>query len=186
MKKITGLMLVMMTATLLWGTVEAQAQRSASEREVLQLRHRSIDGTSTTILRAGAYRHVSLIGQSISGTLSNRSGGIWHLQKSMNTAQDLVASDAISEVPTDFSLEANYPNPFNPQTTIAFALPEATHVSIQVFDLLGQKVVDLVNGTKEAGKHTLVFDGQGLASGVYLYRMRASSFEQHRTMLLLK
>jgi hypothetical protein len=101
-------------------------------------------------------------------------------------AKKATTPDAISDVPTTFSLEANYPNPFNPQTTIAFALPEATHVTIQVFDLLGQKVADLVNGQKEAGTHTLVFDAQGLASGMYLYRMQAGSFEQHRTMLFLK
>lgn len=185
MKKTTGVMLAVLTAMLLWGTAEVHAQRSASQRTALQLQQRSIDGASTTVLQAGTYRFVSLIGQPLGGTLASRSGGIWQVQQAI-AAKKATAPNAPSDVPTDFALEANYPNPFNPQTTIAFALPEATHVTIQVFDLLGQKVSDLVNGQKEAGRHTLVFDGTGLASGVYLYRMRAGSFEQHHTMLLLK
>lgn len=186
MKKMTGLMLSVMTAMLLWGTTEVHAQRSASERQAVQLQHRSIDGASSTVLQTGTYRIVSLIGQPLGGSLASHSGGIWQVQQKTMAAKKATPPDALSDVPTAFSLEANYPNPFNPQTTIAFALPEATHVTIQVFDLLGQKVADLVNGQKEAGTHTLVFDAQGLASGIYLYRMRAGSFEQHRTMLFLK
>jgi hypothetical protein len=174
-----------MTVMLLWGAtdVQAQQQRSAAQPEVLQ---RSLDGASGTVLHAGSYRLVSLVGQSVGGALSSRSGGIWHVQQAMRGTKDTPTPHAISDVPATFSLEANYPNPFNPQTTIAYALPEAAEVTIQVFDLLGQKVADLVAGNKEAGNHTLLFDGSGLASGVYLYRMRAGSFEAHRTMLLLK
>ena len=185
MKKTTGLILLVMTAMLLWGTAEVHAQQSTLKREALKLHHRSIDGAGT-VLQTSSYRLVSLIGQPIGGALTSRSGGIWQLQQKMAASKQSNSPDAISDVPADFVLEANYPNPFNPQTTIAFALPEATHVTIQVFDMLGQKVVELVNGKKEAGKHTLTFDAQGLASGVYLYRMRAGSFEQHRTMLFLK
>ena len=89
-------------------------------------------------------------------------------------------------VPAAFAPEANSPNPFNPETTIQFALPEASHVRIEVFDLLGRGVVRLVDGEVKAGHHTVVFEAGRLASGLYIYRMVSGSFEQHRTMLLVK
>ncbi len=104
--------------------------------------------------------------------------------KRIQGAQTLAA--VADETPDDFALEANYPNPFNPQTTIRFAIPEASYVRIQVFDLLGREVAMLVDGTLSAGRHEVVFDATGLATGLYVYRMDAGAFEQHRTMLLMK
>ena len=77
------------------------------------------------------------------------------------------------------------PNPFNPETTIRFALPEASHGVIEVFDVLGREVVRLVDG-EAAGHHSVVFEAGRLASGIYVYRMVSDRFEQHRTVLLMK
>ena len=106
--------------------------------------------------------------------------------KRLQGGQQLAAVSDEIDVPDDFALEANYPNPFNPQTTIRFAIPEASYVRIQVFDLLGREVAMLVDGTLSAGRHEVVFDATSLASGLYVYRMDAGTFEQHRTMLLMK
>jgi hypothetical protein len=90
------------------------------------------------------------------------------------------------ELPSSFMLSQNYPNPFNPNTTIRYALPQRTHVSLSVFNTLGQEVATLVNEIEEAGNHEVRFDGSGLASGVYFYRMRAGEYVQTRKLLLLR
>ncbi len=95
--------------------------------------------------------------------------------------------DADAEaVPESFALMGNYPNPFNPQTRIQFATPEQTHVTLEVFDVLGRPVRMLLDRVQPAGTHEVYFDAGSLPSGVYIYRLSAGSFEQVGTMMLLK
>ncbi|MFH1686849.1 MAG: T9SS type A sorting domain-containing protein [bacterium] len=89
-------------------------------------------------------------------------------------------------VPSGYFLSANYPNPFNPATTIAFRLPQATDVKLTVFNVLGQKVVSLVDGPMEAGQHSVVWNGADVSSGVYLYRLETRDFSETKKMTLLK
>jgi hypothetical protein len=91
-----------------------------------------------------------------------------------------------NEIPTTYDLDQNYPNPFNPSTTIRFVLPTRSHVALTVFNTLGQDVAQLVNGDLEAGFHEVTFDGSGLSSGVYFYRLRAGDFLTTKRMLVLK
>ena len=88
--------------------------------------------------------------------------------------------------PTAFRLFPNYPNPFNPSTEIRFALPEASPVSLVVYDVTGREVARLVDGPMPPGTHRVTFDASRLPSGLYLYRMVAGAFEQYGKMLLLK
>jgi len=93
---------------------------------------------------------------------------------------------ADESLPTDFSLSQNYPNPFNPVTDIEFGLPSPCHVRLEVYNVVGQTVVTLVDGRREAGFYTVSWDGSNVASGVYLYRLTAGDYVQTRKMLLLK
>lgn len=95
-------------------------------------------------------------------------------------------TERAEEVPEQVSLEPNYPNPFNPATTIPFALPAPGHVRVQVYDVLGRRVATLVDGHRPAGRHEVVFDGQGRASGVYLVRLEARGRTITQRMLMVK
>ena len=90
------------------------------------------------------------------------------------------------ETPTRFSVEANYPNPFNPSTQIQFTIPEAGPVSVKVYNVLGQEVATLVDGSLSAGKQAVQFDAHGLPSGIYYYTVTWNGHSETRKMLLLK
>lgn len=94
-------------------------------------------------------------------------------------------------IPGDYALEQNYPNPFNPETEIRFQLPQDSHVLLKLFNTLGREILTLADGQYQAGYHRLRWNGkdaQGnpLASGVYLYQLRAGGFSQVRKMSLLR
>ncbi len=94
-------------------------------------------------------------------------------------------------LPTEFSLEQNYPNPFNPTTKIPYSLPRGSDVTLEVYNLLGQRVRTLIDGYRQAGAHIVEFDGNNdngatVSSGVYFYRIKAGTFSVTRKMTLLK
>ncbi len=90
------------------------------------------------------------------------------------------------DIPTSFSLEQNYPNPFNPSTTIQFGLPEAAIVRLEVFNVLGQRVKELVTEQLSAGFHAVPFNATDLSSGIYIYRIQAGTFVETKKMTLIK
>jgi len=87
---------------------------------------------------------------------------------------------------THFEKEQNYPNPFNPSTAFRFTLPEAAHVTLSIYDVLGREVVRLVDAVKEVGVHTITWNAAQMPSGVYFYQLQAGDFKQSRQMLLMK
>jgi hypothetical protein len=90
------------------------------------------------------------------------------------------------EAPIAYRLEQNFPNPFNPSTTIRFASPSASRVHLSVFDLLGREVAVLMDEERPAGVTATVFDASGLSSGVYMYRLRAGGQTISKKMLLVR
>ena len=94
--------------------------------------------------------------------------------------------DQASEFPVGYVLNAAYPNPFNPTTTIQIDLPETARVSLAVFNVLGREVLRLESGSVPAGRHRYTVDASKLPSSVYLYRLETPAFSQSRRMMLLK
>ncbi len=89
-------------------------------------------------------------------------------------------------LPTEFSLDQNHPNPFNPSTEISFSLPAGTHVTLEIFNISGQKVTTLVDRYYGAGHHSVTWEASHAASGVYLYRLTTEQAVETKKMLLLK
>lgn len=94
--------------------------------------------------------------------------------------------NALRDLPLTFDLLQNYPNPFNPTTGIRYELPAASEVRLVVYDLLGREVAVLVNEKRPAGKFEVRFNGAGLSSGVYIYRLTAGQHVESRQMLLIR
>ena len=97
----------------------------------------------------------------------------------------IISSDE-SDVPTMFTLEPNYPNPFNPTTTIPFTVLETSQVQLSVYDMQGRIVDVLVDGTVQAGAHSATFDAEGLPSGMYFYTIQSNGEKLTRKMMLVK
>ncbi|RMF54853.1 MAG: T9SS C-terminal target domain-containing protein [Calditrichaeota bacterium] len=102
-----------------------------------------------------------------------------------------IAGADSENIPGEFSLEQNYPNPFNPSTTIRFRIPETERVEITIYNLLGQTIRTLTNQVFDAGQHTVIWDGRNdkgraVASGIYLYTMKAGNFSKTRRMQLIR
>lgn len=103
----------------------------------------------------------------------------------------LPKEDVKATLPQDFALLQNYPNPFNPETEISYVLPNACHVRLSIYNLLGQRIRTLVDGYQAAGHQTVRWDGtdeQGnkVASGIYFYRIQAGEFTDAKKMILMK
>ena len=90
------------------------------------------------------------------------------------------------DVPKVYALHQNYPNPFNPATSIRFELPSESRVSLRVFNILGEEVATLIDGTRAAGSYSVWFDGTNLPSGLYMCRMHAGDFSKTIKILMLK
>ncbi|MCW5896353.1 MAG: T9SS type A sorting domain-containing protein [Bacteroidetes bacterium] len=118
-----------------------------------------------------------------------RDGTTYHLYASMIRPNGNIVTgvdDAKPVLSTAFSLAQNFPNPFNPATTISFSLPHRSHVSLKVFDLLGREVAILVSGELSSGEHSRTWTATGVSSGVYLCRLEAGSLRGTRKLMLIR
>ena len=125
------------------------------------------------------------------GTYTNNTGdntgGTWWVAR--DSIKGVIQSGGVSveeNSPATFTVAQNSPNPFNPTTTIAFSLAEAGNVTVDVFNVAGQKVDTLVDGFTEAGSHSVVWDGSEVSAGVYFYTIKSGDFSKTVKMTLLK
>ena len=89
-------------------------------------------------------------------------------------------------VPLEYKLEQNYPNPFNPVTNLEFGISNLGFVTLKVYDVLGKEVATLVNEIRQPGNYTIEFNGSGLASGIYFYKLEWGEFKAIKRMMLIK
>jgi hypothetical protein len=94
--------------------------------------------------------------------------------------------DKYNELPQDYYLGVNYPNPFNPKTIINYELPITNYVDLSIFDVLGQKVATLIETKQQPGSYQVEWDASGFASGVYYYRIQAGEFQDVKKMILIR
>ena len=134
--------------------------------------------------------HYTLLDSSVS------SGRWWYRLKQIDLDgtfhfTDPVCVNVVTEakenpVPKLFALQQNYPNPFNPNTRIGFQVTGYGRVNLAVFDVLGREVVTLVNEVKQPGLYTVQWDANGLASGVYFYRLQSGTFVAVRRLTIIR
>jgi hypothetical protein len=163
------------------GTALAVAGVAAGQ---IQMPYSVVGSGGEKMMGAGNIMH-GTVGQACIGVVSGPSNiteiGFWY-----RPGWILTGIDGEDVVPARFQLEQNHPNPFNPVTTIKFAVPERARVEVKVYDVAGREVTTLVNREMEPGFHTAVLDASGLPSGVYFARMVAGRYVETRKMVLLK
>lgn len=147
----------------------------------------SVFGSGGATIANGNNQIIGTVGQAVIGQASNSNNisraGFWYQTADIVTSVAQIATEAL---PEEFRLQQNYPNPFNPSTTIRFAIPEKSEVTLKLFNILGREVAVLVAEELEPGEYKVVFEAEGLPSGVYLYRIQAQGFVQTRKLTLLK
>lgn len=114
---------------------------------------------------------------------------IYYRLKQIDTGGDFEYSNVVEVVfnlPAQFSLEQNFPNPFNPSTTINFSIPESGNVLLKIYDMLGRESAVLINETKTAGNYSIKFDAENLSSGIYFYTLKANGMTETKKMFLIR
>ncbi len=104
----------------------------------------------------------------------------------VTSAFERLVHSETGELPEKFVLDAAYPNPFREETRIGFSLPKRVDVRLEVYDVLGRRVLVLVDRKLPAGRYQVVFRPEGLASGLYFYRLKAGDFTQHRELIYVR
>jgi hypothetical protein len=109
--------------------------------------------------------------------------GVWIFRNNMITSVDDSHKNLL---PLEYELSQNFPNPFNPKTTIEFSLPRREHITLEIYNLLGQKERTLINEIVEAGNRQIAFDALNLPSGIYFYRLSNSKSMITKKMVILR
>ncbi len=163
---------------------------TASESDVYPniTKNFSFNAAGDSIILDVAYMWDTNAGTSLFAGGNDASEVIWYYERVTYAEADIVndVGDLKPEIVNDFRLEQNFPNPFNPSTSIKFNVKKATEVTLDVFNVLGEKVATLINGKVKAGETVAKFDGTNFSSGVYFYQLTADDFVKTHKMLLVK
>jgi hypothetical protein len=154
------------------------------------------DGADSSIYQTDS-KHLGLKTNSKKTVLANTNATIkppvWGTFQGNNSRTGVYNGSLITDVkdktnllPAQFSLSQNYPDPFNPSTTISFTIPSRSSVSLKIFDLLGREVATIVSEELPAGTYARQWYAGKMSSGVYFYRLQAGSFTQTKRLVLLK
>jgi hypothetical protein len=143
-----------------------------------------ITGTTCTNITGNGYNVYYVSSNSSNSYLGGKTYTLVNGGYLMPTTATAVETN--EAMPTGWILDQNYPNPFNPSTVISYQVPASSHVSLQIFDVLGREVASLVNEVQQAGTYSITFNAQYLSSGLYIYRIKSDNYVQSKKMLLMK
>ncbi len=158
----------------------------------IQLSIPSFSVNATTVFLSSVYSPIASssieAGQTVNILAAPDASGNLQAEQVLLLSSSLTSVNSDNEklLPTEFQLNQNYPNPFNPTTKISFTLSKPSNVTLKVFNIIGQEVATLVNGQMDKGSYDVSFNANGLASGIYFYRLNAGDFTSVKKMLLLK
>lgn len=146
--------------------------------------YRMIDILTTSLL----IEPDTLVGKRAAGYLTTSTNSSYSeiISELLSTRGKSAANERIKIIPKQFSLYQNFPNPFNPGTTISFDLPTSTQLTLTIYDILGRKIKTVVDERKEAGSYSINVDLGNLSSGVYFYHLQTDDFNATRKMVLLR
>ena len=130
---------------------------------------------------------IASVGSTLIPLWMDNSSGLYQVWTARVPISSLVSVNAPKQIPAEFRLEQNFPNPFNPSTTIIYHIPEQSFVSLTLYDVLGNKIETLVQREQSAGEHYVNFSAQNvLSSGVYFYRLDAGKYSAYKKLMILK
>jgi hypothetical protein len=153
----------------------------------------NLNSAAQTILMSGIEHPIKVKAVNMELRIQDESGKL--LNKLLTSGEEITISNSSimklkvsgnEVIPVEFSLEQNYPNPFNPTTKIKYSIKQNNLVTITLYDILGSQVKTLVNEEKPAGSYEFEFDGSAIASGVYVYKIKAGTFIDSKKMILMK
>lgn len=202
---VTGSACVVSKPSLNFGSVTINSQKTDSIRvsnlgsEALQISQISSSNpkfSASSLASVASLGNENLVITFMPTAIGNEAGEITISHNAPN-AQTVITVEGKGEqstsvemnnqkIPSRYSLGNNYPNPFNPSTTITYGLPKEEFVTIKVYNLIGQEVATVFEGKKNAGSHSVSFNAYGLNSGVYFYKIQAGNFSQVKRMVLVK
>ena len=145
--------------------------------------HNSASGATYTVSDEGVtngrtyYYKLHVIDQSQHSSVYNVDG---------NSVVQSATPQASAEMPLEFTLGQNFPNPFNSQTSFTFAIPTAERVTLKVYDIMGREVATILDGNMQANSYTINWSADNLATGVYMYTLQAGTYSQTKKLLYLK
>ena len=152
-----------------------------------ELVHKAAINFTNTITIQFSYTAPAAAGfDTLYATIASNYSGMWNWIP--NKVLVIKSTSGINDpsVPVNYDLKQNFPNPFNPATKINYSLPKSSKVRLTIYDMLGNKVSELVNATQQSGNYTVEFKGAGLSSGVYFYKLEAGCFLDIKRMTLIK
>lgn len=130
--------------------------------------------------------YLTLVGDSNNIFIGNKLKSYGRSVRCINDNITGINEKNIPELPKGYSLLQNYPNPFNPTTIISYQVPANSHITIKIFDAIGNEIATLVNEYKPAGSYEVKFNGSKLSSGVYFYQMKAGNFSATKKLIIMK
>ena len=147
---------------------------------------KSIDATYKTAYYAALWQKVGAMTQDQIQTATVDLANLWYTAAINAGLVSVTSAPSVTELPMRFELLPNYPNPFNPSTTVSFTLGSPSQVTVKVYDILGNEVETLLSGNRQAGTYHVQWQAADRASGVYLCRMQAGAFVQTQKLILMK